>query len=113
MSLETERLKYADIMPDEAGRTAQRLHIKKDDIEFIRKFYPIEPIEKDAVNKDERSVVARVSTKERDRTATLLSPRGSISPTTRRTPFSCGRIATRNSLPSARRCGPRRTTTGS
>jgi len=38
MEMITENLKFADIFPDKAAEVAQRLHIKKDEIPFVRKF---------------------------------------------------------------------------
>ena len=62
----TKELKYIDVYPDRAGKLAQKLHQKKDEIELLRKSYVHKdnPVE---VNEDERSVVAVVSTEDKDR----------------------------------------------
>jgi HK97 family phage prohead protease len=69
----TDVLKYIDINPDDAKKMAQRLHIKKDEIGLIRKSYLME---KGEVNEPERSIVARVSTADRDRDGEIVEPKG-------------------------------------
>lgn len=66
-------LKYADINPDEAKRLAQRLHRKKDDIPLVRKFFTVDKVE---ASDDERSIIARVSTNDRDRDGEVVEPKG-------------------------------------
>ena len=66
-------LKYADINPAEAGHMAQRLHRKKDDLSLVRKFVTVEKVE--AID-EERSIVARVSTNDRDRDGEVVEPKG-------------------------------------
>ena len=66
-------LKYADINPDDAKHMAQRLHRKKDDLNFVRKVFTIDKVE--AVD-EERSIVARVSTNDRDRDGEVVEPKG-------------------------------------
>ena len=36
MQISTEVINYLDINPEQAGKLAQRLHIKKDEIKFIQ-----------------------------------------------------------------------------
>jgi len=68
-----ETLKVIDIQPDEAKKLAQRLHRKKDEINLIRKTYIVE---KGEVLPDERAIVARVSTPDRDRDGEIVEPKG-------------------------------------
>lgn len=70
---QTQTLKYSDIDSERAGKLAQSLHIKKDEIQLVRKFYTVE---KSDVVEDERSIVARVSTKDRDRDGEIVEPKG-------------------------------------
>lgn len=71
MDKTTETLKYVDIDPKKAGKLAQKLHIKKDEIGLVRKFHVTE---KDSIetNADERSLVAVVSTTDRDRDGQIV-----------------------------------------
>ena len=69
----TEELKFIDVFPDDAGKLAQRLKIKKDEIPFIRKSYISE---KSEVDKKERSVVSYISTITKDRDNEQLLPGG-------------------------------------
>jgi len=73
MQISTEVINYLDINPEQAGKLAQRLHIKKDEIKFIRKFYTSEKIES---SEEERAVTAIVSTADRDRDGEIVDPRG-------------------------------------
>ena len=73
MNTTEEQLKYIDIFPNDAGKLAQKLHIKKEEIPYIRKFYVAE---KGEVNEDERSIVAVVSTADRDRQGEIVEPKG-------------------------------------
>ena len=66
-------LKYIDINPEDAKKRAQKLHIKKDDLSFIKKDYVVEKIES---NENERSITARVSTSDRDRDGEIVQPKG-------------------------------------
>ena len=66
-------LKYSDINPDDAKHMAQRLHRKKDDLNFVRKVFTIDKVE--AID-EERSIVARVSTNDRDRDGEVVEPKG-------------------------------------
>ena len=73
MKIATQLLKYVDVNADRAKELAQKLHIKKDELPFIRKFYVSE---KSEVNEDERTVTARVSTNDRDRDGEVVDAKG-------------------------------------
>jgi len=73
MQISTEIINFQDINPEQAGKLAQRLHIKKDEIKFIRKFYTAEKTE---VSEEERAVTAIVSTADRDRDGEIVDPKG-------------------------------------
>jgi HK97 family phage prohead protease len=71
----TEMLKYVDINPDEARKMAQKLHQKKDEIMLVRKSYVAE-VASEEKKEEERALVARVSTEERDRDGEIIEPAG-------------------------------------
>lgn len=73
MNVITEELKFADLFPKEAGKVAQRLHIKKDEIPFVRKSYISE---KSEVKPKERAVISYISTLAKDRDGEQLLPEG-------------------------------------
>jgi HK97 family phage prohead protease len=73
MKVMTENLKYIDIDPTAAGKLAQQLHIKKEEIPFIRKSFLAE---KQEGNAKERSVVSYISTGIKDRDNEALLPGG-------------------------------------
>jgi len=75
MKVTTQVLKYADLFPAEAAKLAKRLHQKKDEIQFVRKFYTSEKAD---INKSERSVVSYISTKIVDRDGEQLLPEGVV-----------------------------------
>lgn len=75
MKMITERFKLAEIFPSKAAKIAQRLHIKKDEIPFVRKYYTAEK-DKSEVNKKERAVVSYISTGIKDRDGEKLVPEG-------------------------------------
>jgi len=75
MKMITERLKFADVFPDKAASVAQRLHIKKDEIAFVRKYYTAEK-DKTEVKKKERAVISYISTGIKDRDGEKLMPEG-------------------------------------
>ena len=77
MKMITEHLKFADVFPDKAASVAQRLHIKKDDVPFVRKYYTAEK-DKSEVKKKERAVVSYISTGIKDRDGEKLVPEGVI-----------------------------------
>jgi len=67
----TERL--YDTHPDAARHLAQKLHIKKEDIEMVRKFYLADS---QSANDDERAITARVSTPDIDRDGEIILSEG-------------------------------------
>ncbi len=69
----TEELKYIDIDPTAAGKLAQRLHVKKEEIPFIRKSFLAT---KQEGNAKERSVISYISTGIKDRDDEALLPGG-------------------------------------
>jgi len=73
MKVMTEELKFADLFPEEAGKLAQRLHLKKEDIPFIRKSYISE---KSEIKPEERAVISYISTAAKDRDDEQLLPGG-------------------------------------
>jgi hypothetical protein len=73
MKVVTEHLKFADLFPEEAGKLAQKLHIKKDEIPFVRKSYVSD---KQEVLKGERAVISYISTNIKDRDGEQLVPDG-------------------------------------
>ncbi len=75
MKMITERLKFADVFPDKAVKVAQRLHIKKDEIPFVRKYYTAEK-DKTEIKKKERAVISYISTGIKDRDGEMLMPEG-------------------------------------
>jgi len=77
MKVVTEELKYVDLFPEEAGKLAQRLHTKKDEIPFIRKSF-IADKDRTEVNKKERSVISYISTTAKDRDNEQLLPEGVV-----------------------------------
>jgi len=77
MKMVTEHLKFADVFPDKAAEVAQRLHIKKDEIPFVRKYYTAEK-DKTEVKKKERAVVSYISTGIKDRDGERLLPEGAM-----------------------------------
>jgi len=73
MKTMTENLKFINEFPDKAGDLAKRLHVKKDEIPFVRKYYTSEKQEAD---KKERSVISYISTGAIDRDGEKLLPEG-------------------------------------
>lgn len=69
----TDILKYIDVNPDEAKKLAQRMHMKKDDIQLIRKGYEVKIEDQDD---EERTITARVSTADVDRDGEIVEPKG-------------------------------------
>ena len=84
----TENLKFADEYPNEAGKIAQRLHRKKDDIPFVRKYFTYDKQEGD-VNKKDRTVVSRISCVSKDRDGESLLPDGVQLENYRQNPIVC------------------------
>jgi len=73
MKVITENLKFINEYPGKAGELAKRLHIKKDEIPFIRKYYTSEKQEAD---KKKRTVISYISTDAIDRDGEKLLPDG-------------------------------------
>jgi HK97 family phage prohead protease len=73
MDNKTETVKLADVDPDKAKKFAQRLHRKKDEIEITRKSAIVDVSDP---SDDERTIVARVSTPDRDRDGEIVEPKG-------------------------------------
>lgn len=69
----TDILKYIDVNPDDAKQRAQRMHVKKDEIQLIRKGYEVKV---DEFDNEERTITARVSTADQDRDGEIVSPKG-------------------------------------
>ena len=84
MKLVTEILKYVDIDPDGAKEAAERLHLKRDEIPFVRKSYTRDAQE---VIKKERAVISYISTAIVDRDGELLLPEGAILDNYRKNPI--------------------------
>jgi len=70
----TERYKLVDIDLSLARSLAQKLHRKKEDIEFVRKFYASDKTDKS--DKEKRTVVSYISTNTVDRDQEVLLPDG-------------------------------------
>lgn len=83
MKTMTEILKYIDINPDGAREAAERLHIKEDEIPFVRKSYVSD---KQEVLKKERAVISYISTAAIDRDREQLIPSGVILDNYRKNP---------------------------
>lgn len=77
MELRTERMKLADVFPDKAKAWARRLHIKADDIDYVRKGIPIDPQEI-TIEDGERAAIRFVSTPHLDRDNEILMPDGAV-----------------------------------
>jgi len=73
MDKTTKRLKLADVYPELAGKVAQKLHIKKEEIPFVRKFYDADKSEH---SKKERAVTSYITTNAKDRDDEVLLPKG-------------------------------------
>jgi len=73
MNKMTERLKYIDVYPDKLGTWPQKLKKKKDKIELVRKSYVVERGE---VDEDARTIIATVSTRDKDREGEVIIPEG-------------------------------------
>ena len=88
MDTETKTYKLSELYPDVAAKAAQRLHIKKDEIPLVRKYFVSD---KDSVNVDEkeRSVVSRISCVNVDRDGDSLLPSGVMLDNYKRNPIVC------------------------
>ena len=88
MDTETKTYKLSELYPDVAAKAAQRLHIKKDEIPLVRKYFVSD---KDSVKVDEkeRSVVSRISCVNVDRDGDSLLPSGVMLDNYKRNPIVC------------------------
>jgi hypothetical protein len=88
MDTETKTYKLSDLYPDVAAKAAQRLHIKKEEIPLVRKYFVAD---KDSVKVDaqERSVVARISCVNVDRDGESLLPSGVQLDNYKKNPIVC------------------------
>lgn len=77
MELRTDRFKLKDVFPDRAGRYAQRLHIKADDLDYVRKAIPLNP-EETTIEEGERAAIRLVTTPRLDRDDEILLPDGAV-----------------------------------
>ena len=77
MEFRTDRYKLKDIFPQKAGKYAQKLHKKADQIDFVRKMIPVDS--QDITVKDgERAVIRLITTPHTDRDSDILIPHGAI-----------------------------------
>jgi hypothetical protein len=77
MELRTDRYKLKELFPDRAKKYAQKLHVKADEIDFIRKGIPIEPASI-SIEEGERAAIRYVTTPRLDRDNEILLPDGAI-----------------------------------
>jgi len=86
MEIETKTHKLIDIYPKLAGDYAKRLHIKKEEIPFIKKYYVAD---KSEVSKKDRTIISRISCKAKDRENESLLPEGARLENYRENPIVC------------------------
>lgn len=77
MELRTDRYKLKDLFPDRAKRYAQKLHIKADEIEYVKKGIPIDPADI-SIDEGERAAIRLITTPHLDRDGEILLPDGAI-----------------------------------
>ena len=77
MELRTDRYKLKEIFPERAKRYAQKLHIKADEIEYVRKGIPIDPSDI-TIEEGERAAIRLITTPRLDRDGEILLPDGAI-----------------------------------
>lgn len=77
MELRTDRYKLKEIFPDRAKKYAQKLHVKADEIEYVRKGIPIDPSEI-SIEEGERAAIRLITTPRLDRDGEILIPDGAI-----------------------------------
>ena len=77
MELRTDRYKLKDIFPDRAKKYAQKLHVKADEIEYVRKGIPIDPTDI-TIEEGERAAIRLITTPRLDRDGEILLPDGAI-----------------------------------
>ncbi len=77
MELRTDRFKLKELFPDKAKKFAQKLHIKSDEIDYIRKGIPMEP-DSISIEENERAAIRYITTPKLDRDNEILLPDGAI-----------------------------------
>jgi len=77
MELRTDRYKLKEIFPERAKKYAQKLHVKADEIEYVKKGIPIDPAEI-SIEEGERAAIRLVSTPRLDRDDEILLPDGAV-----------------------------------
>lgn len=77
MELRTDRFKFKELFPEKAKKYAQKLHIKADEIEFVRKGIPIDPKDIE-IKEGERAAIRYVTTPHLDRDSEILIPTGAM-----------------------------------
>ena len=77
MELRTDRYKLKEIFPDRAKKYAQKLHVKADEIEYVRKGIPIDPVDI-SIEEGERAAIRLITTPRLDRDGEILIPDGAI-----------------------------------
>jgi hypothetical protein len=79
MKFITETLKLAELYPDQAKALAQRLHVKKDELQLIRKSVVSgihESVEEVVNDASQKSVISYISTNVQDRDGDVVEPTG-------------------------------------
>lgn len=77
MELRTDRYKLKEIFPDRVKKYAQKLHVKADEIEYVRKGIPIDPADI-SIEEGERAAIRLITTPRLDRDGEILLPDGAI-----------------------------------
>jgi len=77
MELRTDRYKLKEIFPERAKKYAQKLHVKADEIEYVRKGIPIDPADI-TIEEGERAAIRLITTPRLDRDGEILLPDGAI-----------------------------------
>ena len=77
MELRTDRFKFKELFPDKAKKFAQKLHIKADELDFVRKGIPIDPKDIE-IKEGERAAIRLITTPHLDRDSEILIPHGAM-----------------------------------
>jgi len=77
MDLITEKYKLKDLFPDKAAIFAESLDVKADEIDYIRKGIPINPINI-SIKEGERAAIRYITTPNLDRDGEILIPHGAL-----------------------------------
>ena len=77
MELRTDRYKLKDIFPERAKKYAQKLHVKADEIEYVKKGIPIDPADI-SIEEGERAAIRLITTPRLDRDGEILLPDGAV-----------------------------------